>query len=38
VLWGCIGSWFSGGWYDSGAQNYISGVKAHLANRDWEKF
>jgi autotransporter family porin len=38
VLWGCIGSWFSGGWYDSGAQSYISGVKAHLANRDWEKF
>ena len=38
VLWGCIGSWFSGGWYDSGAQTYIKGVKAHLANRDWEKF
>ena len=38
VLWGCVGSWFSGGWYDSGAQSYISGVKAHLANRDWEKF
>jgi hypothetical protein len=38
VLWGCIGSWFSGGWYDSGAQSYITSVKAHLANRDWEKF
>lgn len=37
VKWGCVGSWFSGGWYDAGAQSYITSVKAHLANRDWEK-
>jgi hypothetical protein len=37
ALWGCVGSWFSGGWYDTGAQNYITSVKTHLSNRDWEK-
>lgn len=35
VAWGCVGSWFSGGWYDSAAVSYINSVKAHLANRDW---
>ncbi|HEU0249838.1 MAG TPA: Ig-like domain-containing protein [Solirubrobacteraceae bacterium] len=38
AVWGCVGSWFSGGWYDSGAQNYINGVKSHLANKDWLKY
>ena len=40
--WGCVGTWFSGGWYDgdenvpySGAKAYIKGVKAHLAQRTW---
>jgi hypothetical protein len=27
VFWGCFGSWFSGGWYDSGAVNYIQTSK-----------
>jgi hypothetical protein len=35
VLWGCVGAWFSGGWYDSGAVNYINGVKTALAQRTW---
>jgi hypothetical protein len=35
AVWGCVGAWFSGDWYDSGAKNYISGVKQHLAARDW---
>jgi autotransporter family porin len=35
ALWGCVGAWFSGSWYDSGAQSYISSVKGHLANRDF---
>jgi hypothetical protein len=35
VVWGCIGSWFSGNWYDSGAQSYITNVKSHLTNKDW---
>jgi hypothetical protein len=38
VMWGCVGEWFSGNWYDSGAQNYISGVKTYLANKDWLKY
>jgi hypothetical protein len=38
VLWGCVGSWFSGGWYDSGATSYISSVKSHLANKDWLRY
>jgi hypothetical protein len=33
--WGCIGRWFSGGWYDAGAQNYISQVKKILADKVW---
>lgn len=36
VLWGAVGAWFSGDWYSSAAQGYITGVKAHLTNRDWE--
>jgi len=35
ILWGCIGYHFSGGWYDSGAQNYISQVQTILAARSW---
>jgi len=38
ALWGCVGSWFSGSWYDSGARNYISSVQTHLANKDWLKY
>ena len=38
AVWGCVGSWFSGGWYESGASNYISSVQSHLANKDWLKY
>jgi autotransporter family porin len=38
AVWGCVGSWFSGGWYDSGAQTYINGVKGYLANKTWLKY
>jgi hypothetical protein len=34
-MWGCIGRWYSGAWYDAGAQEYINQVKNHLANKDW---
>lgn len=34
-LWGCVGMWYSGGWYDQGAIDYIKDVKAHLANKEW---
>ena len=35
MLWGCVGQHFSGGWYDSGAQTYITQVQTHLTNKDW---
>jgi hypothetical protein len=35
VLWGCIGTHYSGGWYDSGAQSYITETQSHLAAHDW---
>jgi hypothetical protein len=38
AVWGCVGSWFSGSWYDSGAQSYVASAKQHLANRDWLKY
>ena len=34
-IWGCIGRWYSGGWYDQGAINYINSVKNYLASRAW---
>jgi Bacterial Ig domain/Chitobiase/beta-hexosaminidase C-terminal domain/Transglycosylase SLT domain len=38
AVWGCVGSWFSGNWYDSGARNYISQVQTWLANKTWLKY
>ena len=35
--WGCIGHWFSGGWYDKGALDYIGRVKEVLASRAWTR-
>ena len=37
MLWGCMGDWFSGSWYDPGALRYIAEVKAALADRTWAK-
>ena len=34
-IWGCVGSHYSGGWYDRGAINYINQVKAYLADKVW---
>lgn len=34
-LWGCVGVWYSGGWYDQGALQYINTVRSHLANKEW---
>jgi hypothetical protein len=36
-LWGCIGAWYSGGWYDQVAIDYISAVKTYLHNGEWSK-
>ncbi len=35
-IWGCVGLWFSGRWYDSGANTYIAAVKDYLNQRIWE--
>ncbi len=35
-LWGCVGLWYSGRWYDSGAIGYIQKVQGYLAERIWE--
>ena len=34
-IWGCVGRWYSGGWYDQDAINYINSVKTQLASKDW---
>jgi autotransporter family porin len=34
-IWGCLGFWFSGSWYDQGAINYINLTKAHYAQKPW---
>jgi hypothetical protein len=35
MMWGCVGWWYSGHWYDAGALNYISQVQSYLADRAW---
>lgn len=34
-IWGCVGMWYSGSWYDSGAIAYIATVKKHYEKKDW---
>lgn len=34
-IWGCLGRWYSGGWYDQGAVTYIQKVKTALAQKPW---
>jgi len=34
-IWGCIGRWYSGNWYDQGALDYIQDVKTILINKEW---
>jgi hypothetical protein len=34
--WGCIGSWFSGGWRNAAALGYISRVQAVLSSKGWQ--
>jgi hypothetical protein len=34
-VWGCVGSWFSGDWHDSGAENYVSHARSSLTNHVW---
>ncbi len=34
LVWGCVGTWFSGEWYRNNDW-YIADVKRHLANKRW---
>jgi hypothetical protein len=34
-LWGCVGQWYSGRWWDAGARDYISTVQKHLSTKPW---
>jgi hypothetical protein len=36
-LWGCIGRWASGGWYDQRSITYFTKVKAELARQRWQQ-
>jgi len=36
-IWGCIGRWYSGGWYVQDALGYINSIKTHLANEEWRQ-
>jgi hypothetical protein len=35
LLWGCIGSHYSGEWYDPGALKYIANIQADIAHKRW---
>lgn len=37
MLWGCMGDWFSGSWYNPAALRYIAEVRAALLDRTWTK-
>ena len=34
-IWGCLGFWFSGSWYDQGAINYIHETRGYYAQKSW---
>lgn len=34
-LWGCLGRWYSGGWYNQDAIDYIAKVKAVYDQKPW---
>ena len=35
LLWGCVGSHYSGEWYDPAAVRYIADIQADIAHRRW---
>ena len=35
TLWGCVGAWYSGDWYTSGARAYGARVADTLARKAW---
>ena len=37
-IWGCVGFWYTGNWYDQGAIGYINQVKDALTNKVWQEW
>jgi hypothetical protein len=35
MMWGCVGWWYSGHWFDAAALNYIAEVQSYLADQAW---
>ncbi len=35
-LWGCVGAYFSGNWYDPGARRYIAVVRQEVMRQRWK--
>lgn len=35
MFWGCMGAWYSGGWYDADALAYIAEVQSAVASKYW---
>jgi hypothetical protein len=35
MMWGCVGWWYSGHWFDSGSLNYIAEVQGYLSAQPW---
>ena len=35
-LWGCVGRWFAGRWYNQPAKDYIAAVQDYVNGRIWE--
>lgn len=35
AIWGCVGAWYSGQWYNGPAQSYIAKVKKKLTKKEW---
>lgn len=33
--WGCMGSWYSGSWYDSGSLGYIRSLQQLVSSKPW---
>lgn len=35
TIWGCVGAWYAGQWYNGPAQSYIAKVKKKLTKKEW---
>lgn len=36
--YGCVGTWFSGEWWDQPANDYVGEVRYHVQNQSWLKY